>query len=63
MLATEPATIPVWAMALQNRGATRTKYEHLIASLRRRIASAIDTGNQSLIRDLRQELVELEREI
>jgi hypothetical protein len=24
MLATEQATIPVWAMALQNRGATRT---------------------------------------
>lgn len=59
----QDTTVPTWAMTLKTQDATRLKYQHLIAGLRRRIRAAIDQGNQSLVLMLRQELAELEREV
>jgi hypothetical protein len=59
----QDTTVPAWAMTLKTQDATRLKYQHLIAGLRRRIRSAIEQSNQPLVLALRQELAELEREI
>jgi hypothetical protein len=55
--------VPNWAMTIRNRQITRQKYQHLLPALRRRIQSATDSGNESLVQELRRELAILEREI
>jgi hypothetical protein len=59
----EHTPTPTWAITPQNQNATKLKYQHLLTALRRRIQSAIENGNQSLVRELQQELALLEREI
>ena len=58
----ECAIVPSWAMTIPNRTATHQKYQHLLLALRRRITSATDSGNESLVQELRRELAILERE-
>ena len=59
----QDTTVPLWAMTLKTQDAARLKYQHLVDGVRRRLRSAIEQSNQTLILALRQELVELEREI
>ena len=59
----QDTTVPLWAMTLKTQDAARLKYKHLVDGVRRRLLSAIEQSNQTLILALRQELVELEREI
>lgn len=56
-------TVPGWAMTLKTQDAAQLKYQHLVDGVRRRLRSAIECGNQTLVWALRQELAELEREI
>jgi hypothetical protein len=58
-----PLPTPEWAVAAKNITVAKAKYQHLVASLRRRLQSAIDRGDRSLVRQLEHELVELEREL
>lgn len=62
-MAIQDATVPVWAMTLKRQDVAQLKYQHLIAGLRRRLRSAIEQSNQTLVLALWQELDELEREI
>lgn len=58
-----PSLMPEWAVVAKNSTVTKAKYQHLVVSLRRRLQSAIDLQNRSLVRELERELAELEREL
>ncbi len=58
-----PSLTPGWAVVSRNSTVAKAKYQHLVASLRRRLQSAIDRGDRQLVRALERELAELEREL
>jgi hypothetical protein len=60
---THPFPTPEWAVTVKNDAASKTKYQHLVTSLRRRLQLAIDRQDRSLVRELERELAELEREL
>jgi hypothetical protein len=58
-----PSFAPEWAVVAKNSVVAKTKYQHLVASLRGRLQSAIDRGDRQLVRELERELDTLEREL
>jgi hypothetical protein len=58
-----PCITPEWAVVEKNNTVAKAKYQHLVVSLRRRLQSAIDRQDRSLVRELERELAELEREL
>ena len=58
-----PSLTPEWAVVPKNSTVAKAKYQHLVASLRRRLQSAIDRHDRQLVRELERELAELEREL
>jgi hypothetical protein len=58
-----PCLTPEWAVVAKNSAVAKIKYQHLVVSLRRRLQSAIDRQDRSLVRELERELAELEREL
>ncbi len=58
-----PYFTPEWAVVAKNSAVAKTKYQHLVSNLRRRLQSAIDRQDRSLVRELERELEVLEREL
>jgi hypothetical protein len=58
-----PSLTPEWAIVAKNSTIAKTKYQHLVTSLRRRLQSAIDRDDLRLVRELEREFDLLEREL